>query len=34
MPVAESSISVIVPVYNGEPYLAEALDSVLGQSRR
>jgi len=26
------SVSVIVPVRNGAPYLAEALDSVLGQS--
>jgi glycosyltransferase involved in cell wall biosynthesis len=27
-------ISCIVPVYNGEPYLAEALDSILAQTHR
>ena len=25
------SVSVVVPVYNGERYLAEAIESVLGQ---
>lgn len=28
-----STVSVIVPVYNGEPFLADALRSVLGQTR-
>lgn len=27
-------VSVIVPVYNGEPYLAEALDSIFAQDHR
>ena len=26
------TISVVLPVYNGEPYLAEAVDSILGQT--
>ncbi len=29
---SHSLISVIMPVYNGEPYLTEAIDSVLGQT--
>ncbi len=29
----EPRVSVIIPVYNGEAYLAEALDSILGQTR-
>lgn len=30
----KSTISVIVPVYNGEKYVAEAIESALGQTRR
>ena len=30
----ESSVSVIIPVYNGECYLAEAIESVLSQTYR
>ena len=30
----EPLVSVVIPVYNGEPYLAEAVDSVLRQSYR
>lgn len=29
-----TSISVIIPVYNAEPYLAEAIESVLRQNRK
>ena len=32
--VADPLISCIVPVYNGERFLAEALDSMLGQTYR
>jgi glycosyltransferase involved in cell wall biosynthesis len=32
--VSEYTISCIVPVYNGERYLAEALDSILAQTYR
>jgi len=31
---ANSLISVIIPVYNGERYLAEAIESALGQHYR
>jgi glycosyltransferase involved in cell wall biosynthesis len=30
----EPAVSVILPVYDGEPYLAQAIDSVLGQAHR
>ena len=30
----EKKISVVIPVYNVEKYLAECLDSVIGQSFR
>ncbi len=30
--IASPQISVVMPVYNGEPYLAEAVESVLNQS--
>jgi glycosyltransferase involved in cell wall biosynthesis len=29
---AVPTVSVVLPVYNGEPYLAEALESILGQT--
>ena len=32
--MSEYTISCIVPVYNGERYLAEALDSILAQTYR
>lgn len=32
--MTESSISVIIPVYNGEKYLGEAIESVLAQTFR
>jgi Glycosyl transferase family 2 len=34
MSVNESSISCIIPVYNGERYLREAIDSILTQTYR
>ena len=30
----EPKISVVVPVYNGEQYLGECINSILGQSFR
>jgi glycosyltransferase involved in cell wall biosynthesis len=32
MTTSPPRVSVILPVYNGEPYLAEAVDSILGQT--
>jgi glycosyltransferase involved in cell wall biosynthesis len=32
--MSHSSVSCIVPVYNGERYLSQALDSIFAQSRR
>ena len=32
--VGEPAISVIVPIYNVEPYLGECLDSLCGQTLR